>query len=249
MIEYYLAQKPAGDVMLTITDAGGRIIRQFSSRSEESHSPPAMGGMNRFLWDMQYPGTQLPPAAGALTDFHSVDYSPPSPPVAPPGRYVVRLSVDGQAQEQPFEIRKDPKAKASDADLKAQFDLMVGIRDRVPEVTDVVMRIRGVRAQIEGRRAALPEESRVKAERVLGQLREIEGTLMIWMGSESHPMMWGPPGLMEKFSTLSLAVGAADARPTASMNALFADLSERLEVQRNRLNQVVEEEVGPLLSR
>ena len=248
MIEYYLAQKPAGDLMLTLRDAGGKIIRQFSSRSKESPSPPAMAGMNRFLWDMRYPGTQLPPAAGALNDFRSVDHSPPSPPVAPPGRYVVRLSIDGQAQEQPFEIRKDPRVEAGDADFRDQFDLMVDIRDRVAEVTDVVMRIRAVRVQVEGRRAALPGESRVKAESVLGQLREIEGTLMIWMGSESHPMMWGPPGLMEKFSTLSRAVGAADARPTASMYALFEDLSERLEVQRNRLNKLVEEEGGPLRS-
>ena len=118
---------------------------------------------------------------------------------------------------------------------------MVRIRDRIPELTAVVIRIRAVRAQVEGRRGA-------KAESVLEQLRDIEGTLMIWMGSESHPMMWGPPGLMEKFSTLSGAVGTADARPTASMYALFEDLSERLEVQRNRLNKLVTDEVGPLLS-
>ncbi len=62
-------------------------------------------------------------------------------------------------------------------------------------------------------------------------------------------MMWDPPGLTEKLSTLSGVVGAADAKPTASMYAVFDDLSERFEVQRTRLNQIIEEEVGPLLSR
>ena len=62
-------------------------------------------------------------------------------------------------------------------------------------------------------------------------------------------MMWGPPGLTEKLSTLSGAVGAADVRPTEAMYAVFEDLSERLEVQRSRLNQIVEREVDPLLSR
>jgi hypothetical protein len=33
------------------------------------------------------------------------------------------------------------------------------------------------------------------------------------------------------------------------MYGVFEELSERLEVQQNRLNQVVEGEVGPLLSR
>jgi len=55
--------------------------------------------------------------------------------------------------------------------------------------------------------------------------------------------------LTEKLSTLSGAVGAADAKPTESMYAVFEDLSERFEVQRNRLNQVIEKEVVPLLSR
>jgi hypothetical protein len=111
------------------------------------------------------------------------------------------------------------------------------------------MKIRDFRAEIEGLRAELPEEARVDADGILEQLREIEGTLTIWMGSEAHPMMWGPPGLTEKLSSLSGAVGGADARPTASMYAVFEDLSQRLEVQRNRLNQIIEEEVGPLLSR
>jgi hypothetical protein len=60
------------------------------------------------------------------------------------------------------------------------------------------------------------------------------------MGSEAHPMMWGPPGLIQKLSRLSGAVVAADARPTEAMYAVFEDLSQRFEVQRSRLNQVLE---------
>ena len=90
---------------------------------------------------------------------------------------------------------------------------------------------------------------RVKADGILEQFRQIEGILTIWMGSEAHPMMWSPPGLTEKLSSLSRAVGAADTKPTESMYAVFDDLSQRFEVQRTRLNQVIDEEVGPLLSR
>ncbi len=249
MIEYHLAQASTSEVMFTITDVGGEIIQQFSSRSKERRSPSSRAGMNRFFWDMRYPGTQMPASAGALNGFKSVDYSPPARPIAPPGRYVVRLSVDGQVYEQPFEIRKDPKVKASDADLRDQFELMVDIWDRFSEVADTVIRIRDVRAKLDGRRAELPEDSRVKADGILEQFRQIEGILTIWMGSKAHPMMWGPPGLTEKLSALSGAVSAADAKPTKSMYAVFEDLSERFEVQRNRLNQIIKEEVEPLLSR
>jgi len=247
MIEYHLAQEATSEVMFTITDAGGEIIRQFSSRSKGRRSPSTKAGMSRFFWDMRYPGTRMPPAAGALDGFMSIDYSPPSSPTAPPGRYIARLSVDGQTYEQPFEIRKDPRIKASDADLMAQFDLMVDIRDLYSEVADTVIRIREVRAKLDGRRAELPEDSRVKADGILEHFSQIEGILTIWMGSKAHPMMWSPPGLTEKLSSLSGAVGGAYAKPTKSMYAVFEDISERFEVQRDRLNQVIEEEAEPLL--
>ena len=155
--------------------------------------------------------------------------------------------MDEQAYEQPFEIRKDPRVKASDADLRAQFDLMVEIRDRYSEVADAVIRIREVRAKLDGHRPELPEDSRIEADGILEQLRQIESILTIWMGSKAHPMMWSPPGLTEKLSSLSGAVGGAYAKPTKSMYAVFEDLSERFAIQRNKLNQLSEEEAGPLL--
>jgi hypothetical protein len=156
--------------------------------------------------------------------------------------------VNGLTHEQPFEIRKDPRLKVSDADLRAQFELMVDIRDRISEVADAVMKIRAVRARLDDRHAELPEESRVKASTIREQLREIEEILTRWMGMPDHPMMWDAPGLSDKLSRLSLVVGGS-AKPTESMYALFEDLSERFEVQRSRLSQVIEQEVVPLLSR
>jgi photosystem II stability/assembly factor-like uncharacterized protein len=246
MIEYYLARAADKPVTMTFAEADGDVIKEFASGSDEGSGPSADAGMNRFFWDMRYPGTTMPPPSGALDGFMSVDYSPPTSPIAPPGSYRVRLTVDGKVFEQLFEIHKDPRVKASDADLRAQFDLMVDIRDRFSEVSDTVMRIREVRARIEERRTELRKDSRVKAEAILEQLRQIEGILMIWMGSEAHPMMWSPPGLTEKLSALSGAVSSGDARPTESMYAVFEDLSERFEVQRNRLNQIIGEELESL---
>jgi hypothetical protein len=153
--------------------------------------------------------------------------------------------VDGASFERSFEIRKDPRIRASDEDLKAQFELMVEIRDRFTEVSDTVLKIRDVRAALNERRAGLSAESGAEAAAIIDELREIEGVLMIWMGSAEHPMMWSPPGLTEKLSSLSGAVNSGDARPTSSMYAVFTDLTERFELQRNRLSQIVDRELLP----
>lgn len=230
--DYFLADAANDPLTITVTETSGEIIKTFSSDVEDG--PSADLGMNRFFWDMRYPGTVMPPPNGALDGFMSVDYSPPTSPVAPPGQYRVQLTVGGKTSEQPFEIRKDPRIKASDDDLRAQFDLMVAIRDRFTEVSDTVLKIRDVRA-------ALTKETGAEADTILTQLRQIEGILMIWMGTEAHPMMWSSPGLTEKLSSLSSAVNSGDARPTASMYEVFDDLTRRFEFQQERLKQLTDQ--------
>jgi hypothetical protein len=156
--------------------------------------------------------------------------------------------VDGETREQPFEIRMDPRIKASDEDLVLQFDLMVDIRDLAAEVVDTLLRIREARRGVEDVRIELQEESSDEADAILKELRQIEGLLMVWAGSEAHPMMFSPPGLTEKLNSLSNAVSGGDARPTASMYAVFEDLQNSFEIQQNRLNDLVQQRVTPMLS-
>jgi len=253
MFEYYLAEPAVNPVTITVAEANGEVIKEFTSDPDDIQSPSTKAGMNRFSWDMRYPGTEMPMPSGALDAFSSVDftganYSPPTSPLARPGQYRVRLMVDGETREQPFEIRMDPRIKATDEDLKAQFDLMVDIRDWSLEVADSVLQIREVRSGLEGRRNGLSEGFGAEVDAILKELRQIEGILMVWAGTEAHPMMYSPPGLTEKLNSLSNAVSSGDARPTESMYAVFEDLQTSFDIQQNRLNDLVEQKLTPMLS-
>src|SRR5262245_5619808 len=73
-------------------------------------------GMQRFNWDLQHqPVVNFPGMVlwGATQNG----------PIALPGSYQARLTVDGRAQTQSFVVKKHPYHAATDADLKAQFDL------------------------------------------------------------------------------------------------------------------------------
>jgi len=230
LIDYSLA-KEGGEVTISISEAGGDIFKEFSSTSDGLRSPTANKGMNRFRWDMRYPGTTMPSSPGALDGYQSIDYSPPSAPAAAPGKYVAHLNIDEQILEQPFEIKKDPRIKSSDADLKRQFDLLIDIRDRFTEVADTIMNIREFRDGL--------DSNDDKNDKILDELREIEGILTIWMGSKEHPMMWSSPGLTEKLSGLASAVGGRGSKPTDSMYEVFEFISNRLEEQHIRLEHLV----------
>ena len=60
----------------------------------------------------------------------------PTAPHAPPGRYAVRLSVNDAELSQEFEIARDPRVSATQADLQEKFELHTRIRDRLSEVND-----------------------------------------------------------------------------------------------------------------
>lgn len=226
VIDYYLKQ-PSGETTLTIVDGKGQVIKRYSSQARGGGSMPAQAGMNRFVWDLRYPGArEIPTPEG----FAPAEIPRAQPPVAPPGRYGARLSVGGQQYERPFEIRKDPRITASDDDLRAQFDFMIQIRDRLSEVTDAVERLRKARQQLETRAPAEAASAREK-------LGAIEAALTRLLPAENR-MKLPPMGLNNRLSALTGGVGQADARPTRQMYAVFEELSARLVEQLRLLDQV-----------
>ena len=237
MIDYYL-KETARELALAIMDDKGELISQFSSQAKDSKWLPARAGLNRFVWDMRYLNArELAPdlALSASEDPRA------EAPVAPPGRYRARLTAGGQIFEQSFEIRKDPRVSATEADLEAQFKLMVQIRDRLSEVTDAVTRLRETRREVEEeeRQAGGQAELTRAAARVKQKLRAIEGNLTVLVGP--NPMNLPPQPLNNKLAALTLVVQSADTAPTRQSYAVFEELSARVTEQLRQLDQVTKD--------
>src|SRR5205814_8901599 len=63
-------------------------------------------------------------------------------------RYEGRLTVSGRSATQSVALKLDPRSKVTPADLQAQFALLKQLRDTVNAVTNAIMTIRNVRAQL-----------------------------------------------------------------------------------------------------
>ena len=87
-------------------------------------------GMHRFTWDMRYQPI-FPVSVNAAGDVGATGAVPhrsvhgPYAPWAPPGRYTVRLTVDGRAYRQPLTLRLDPRVRTPAAGLR-QLALLTG---------------------------------------------------------------------------------------------------------------------------
>ena len=124
-------------------------------------------GLHRVTWDLRYPGaTEFP---GLIMWAASA-----RGPIAPPGRYQVRVTADGQAETQPFAIRREPHIlkDVSDQDLQEEFDLAVKVRDKASQANEAVLLIRGIKEQITDRQGKLKDAAATRGARRLREAAE-----------------------------------------------------------------------------
>src|SRR5207244_797065 len=130
----------------TETDQSPALAVPDQGDEETGRAPaprvPVKQGMNRFTWDMRYPGARDFPGlimwAGSTRG-----------PQAPPGRYTVKRTAAGVTKTQEFQIRRNQAVtRVTDADLKEQFTLARQISEKLTQANEAVLRIRGLKSQI-----------------------------------------------------------------------------------------------------
>ncbi len=260
-IDYYL-KAPADKITIELLDPEGRSIRTFTGSAEtakepaaerpaaeeggeEGFRPPAprvevKAGMNRFTWDMRYPGAREFPGlimwAGSTRG-----------PIAPPGRYTVKLTApDGITKTQEFVIKRNEAVTGgTDADLQAQFTLAKQINDKVSAANEAVIRIRAVKDQIAAR---LPKttDARIKAagDDLTSKLTSIEGEIYQYRNRSSQDPLNFPIRLNNKLAALQGLVETGDYRPTDQSFAVFKELSGRLETQLAALDALLDSDLA-----
>lgn len=137
-ILHYALQSPAKHVAIEILDAQGSVVRKYASDDPvepmvEGRNTPdywirphqalsVSAGLHRFVWDMHH---ERPAVAGFTYPISATYLNTPRLPLGSwvvPGKYSVRLTVDGASETQPLVVKMDPRVKATAADLKLQYD-------------------------------------------------------------------------------------------------------------------------------
>ena len=70
-------------------------------------------------------------------------------PTVPPGSYRAKLTVGEWTATVPFEVTPDPRVGTPGADLRAQYDFLVGVRDKLSEVHKEIRSIRQISSDLE----------------------------------------------------------------------------------------------------
>ena len=195
-------------------------------------------GLNTFSWNMRYPD--------ASTFQNLIMWAAGTQgPVAPPGTYSVRMKVNGVTQTQSFRTVKDPRSRATQADLEDQFTFLIKVRDETSKANDAVKLVRSIRTQVADRLAKLPEANRsefsTSSRALITTIEQAEREIYQTQNRSGQDPLNYPIRLNNKIGALAGVAASTDARPTDQTREVLANLSRQLDAQiakiRNALRQ------------
>jgi photosystem II stability/assembly factor-like uncharacterized protein len=178
-----LKYAPTDSLRIEIADSAGKVVRTLRQAPRT--------GLNRVTWDLRYDGAKQPelrtippdnPKIWQEARFKGRDTRPiihwgingpqRQGPIAAPGGYAMRFSVNGTTHTQPFRVVADPALPSTAADLLANTAMQVRIRDAINETVEMINRLEVSRKQIEDQIKANANDAAL-----LQQLRDIDKKL------------------------------------------------------------------------
>lgn len=225
-------------------------------------------GLNRIDWDLRYESPRLvvlrttPPENPHIWEeprFQNSDTRPVAHkgieaaefgPIAAPGRYTVRLIVDGKPYTQPLEIVLPPNSHGTEADIQSSVRLQLKVRADISAVSDMTNQIERLRKQIEDQRKQHPAANAM--EQLDRKLQDVEFQLISHSDALSDEKYDSDAArLYLNFLWLNGSLGTgtgkysggADYAPTETAIGLVHDLEKQLAAIREQYRQLMETDV------
>jgi SMC interacting uncharacterized protein involved in chromosome segregation len=157
--------------------------------------------------------------------------------------------VNGKTGESELEIRKDPRATTSDADMKAQFDFLQEVIAKVSETNLAIKKIRMAREQITRAIDPIKDQKDAmkdvldKAKAIQDGMKKIEESLYQTKNRSGQDPLNFPIRLNNKLAHLNSLASAGNFRPTDQMVAFKKEITTEIDSHLVALDKILKEEV------
>ncbi len=151
----------------------------------------AFAGINRAFWDLRYAPPRLIKLRSIPTTnphvwndlrFLGKDWRPITHwgireaevgPMVAPGKYTVRVSVEGKIYSQPLTVLASPRSPESAAQTAARVKLLLHVRDDISSVSDMVNQLEWLRQQLQTLEAMLKSEKPADSKPLMQQIAQL----------------------------------------------------------------------------
>jgi hypothetical protein len=91
-----------------------------------------------------------------------------------PGKYTIRLKINGETQEQVLQVRMDPRVKTSQADLQKQHDMSLQCYVLRQQSSDLITKVKAFRENLKTQLSSATGEKLEKLKATDKALAELE---------------------------------------------------------------------------
>jgi hypothetical protein len=228
MIDYSLGARGARSVLLEVFDSNGKLVRRMASEATQAdgqRAPDTRGargdysevattpGLHRVIWDLRYPGPWSDSEGGRGRGG----------PMAAPGEYTLKLTVDTSASGEPWtatttlSVRADPrivKAGVTRRDMEEQLAHNLRVRDALSEARRTAARVTAAVKRLDGATGSAADTLRIL---------EVLDTALT-----TDPIRYSQPKLVDQLEYLYGMTTSADQRVGRDAVVRYRELEEEL---------------------
>ncbi len=198
VISYYQRTRHVfGRLKIEIFDADGHLVDTLPAGKRK--------GVNRVVWSMQVRPPRVPTAAQAA-------FGSSQGPRVVPGRYLVRLTKGSEVHEQTLEVGLDRRARFTVEDRKAQYEATMKAHALFGRMSDLVDRLKGLKALAGERRAAAKGDAAL-AEALQRFEDRLEGLRKQVVATKEGGAITGEERLREQLDYAYSAIAFYEGRP------------------------------------
>jgi photosystem II stability/assembly factor-like uncharacterized protein len=248
IIDYYLDEDVQGPITLNILDAKGDTVRHFTSNTPTFKSIPedqlrvpvwwprhprklsSKKGEHRFVWNLHY--APIPGIVNRLDADQGVRKNEtPKVATAPwvmPGKFTIKLTVNGHTYSQPLRVRMDPRVNTPFAGLEKQFKLSKQAYDQILAGVKALGQIRDLQKKLKTRLKKSGSNSKLSA--YMKKLKALAGPADA--GRFFFFRYHGPPiftGVAHKLWREMAQMQNADNAPTEAQTKAFKKSNQQMQ--------------------
>ena len=227
-INYWLKARPNGQVTIEILDSTRKVIRTMRENGR--------AGINRAYWNLR--GENAPAVRMRTKPMYNEEFELDSAGtrigpgfggfsiLMPPGRYTVRLTVNGIPYTQPLTVIKDPNNMATLAEIHDQTRALLAIQRDHAAAAAMVNTIEEIRAQLIALKPQLGGDS-ASADALEQKFISVEERLidLRMTGRGQDGVRW-PVKLGGQLDYVASGIAASDFAPTTQARAVAAVLAK-----------------------
>lgn len=233
MIYYY--SKDQKRIEIDIIDKNGDLFKTYKQKAKP--------GLNVFNWNMRAESAE---GFEGLIMWAASVRGPG--PLAPTGEYTAKMKVGDQTYETTFNLTKDPRYPSTDADIQAQYDFLIKVRDKVTETHQAIKDIRSTREQMEQLMDRIKGDDRYKdvvaaGDSLMMRMTKVEEALYQTKNRSGQDPLNFPIRLNNKLAALLGVAGGGEWAPTKQSEDVRVELTTQIDAQLSLLSSLMENDL------